>query len=162
MIDENLPKFLLLPERNSYNLEFGDNVLRTKFASGRTRQRLNGDDAPHVTPVTFRLKTKQQDYLNAFYRLYKSSYFAMMLIADTTSLEWYECQFIGKASLKQLGANFYEWTNQIEITPQPLDIDKSKVTVAIFNMTNGEPSKFNDMMEKYVNVDLPQAMRGLE
>lgn len=157
----DLPQLILSPLRDSYDLEFGDDVLTTQYDDGMPRQRLESTGRVHRTGIAFRHKKAQQDYLQAFWRTYRAKAFAMQLIGDSTDLEWYECRFVGKAKFKEIGYQVYEWSCEIAIKPQKLNIELDAVIIEIYNQTGGYTNQFFNILEKLVNQDLPQAMRGL-
>ena len=125
------------------------------------RQRLAGVGRPHQTPVSFRHKAKHQDYILAFWRVYRARAFAMRLILDGTDLAWYECRFIGEPSVLSLGYGVFEFSINLVCRPKPLDIEADKAFIYLYGETGGDISTFFNALEKLVNEDLPSAMRGL-
>lgn len=156
-----LPKLMLLPLRDSYNPTLGNDVITTQFENGMPRQRLAGVGRPHQTPVTFRHKAQHQDYILAFWRVYRAKAFAMRLILDGTELAWYECRFIGEPSISALGGSVFEFSINLVCRPKPLDIEADKAYIEAYNATGGDISGFFNLLEKLVNEDLPAAFGGL-
>lgn len=156
-----LPKLILCPLRDSYIPTLGNDVITTQYENGMPRQRLAGVGRPHQTPVSFRHKAKHQDYILAFWRVYRARAFAMRLILDGTDLAWYECRFIGEPSLNVLGGGVFEFSINLVCRPKPLDIEQDKVFIELYEQTGGDISTFFNLLEKLVNEDLPDALGGL-
>lgn len=157
----DLPKLLLCPLLESYSPTLGNDVITTQFESGMPRQRLAGVGRPHQTPVSFRHKAEHQEYLLAFWRLYKAKPFAMRLILDSTSLEWYECRFIGDVQVRPIGGGGHEFATTIVARPKPLDLAMDQDFVDAYTITGGDLMGFFNPLERLVNVELPHAMRSL-
>lgn len=158
---ETLPKLALVPLRDSYSPTLGNDVITTQYENGMPRQRLAGVGRPHQTPVSFRHKAQHQDYILAFWRVYRARAFAMRLILDGTDLAWYECRFIGEPSIVSLGANVFEFSINLVCRPKPLDIEQDKVFIELYEQTGGDISTFFNLLEKLVNEDLPDALSSL-
>lgn len=156
-----LPKLALLPLRDGYDPTLGDDVITTQYTSGMPRQRLRGVGSPHEVSVTFRHKAPHQDYILAFWRLYRTKPFAMRLILDSTGLNWYECRFIGRPSPREIGANVFEFSIGLVCRPKPLNLELDETLVYFYNQTGGDISGFTNALEKLVNEDLPDALGSL-
>ena len=156
-----LPKLILCPLRDSYSPTLGNDVITTQFENGMPRQRLAGVGRPHQTPVSFRHKAKHQDYILAFWRVYRARAFAMRLILDRTELAWYECRFIGEPSILALGNNVFEFSINLVCRPKPLNLELDETFVYFYDATNGDISGFANQLEKLVNEDLPDALGSL-
>lgn len=156
-----LPRMILCPLLDRYSPTLGNDVITTQYENGMPRQRLAGVGRPHQTPVSFRHKAQHQDYILAFWRLYRARAFAMRLILDGTDLAWYECRFIGEPSISALGANVFEFSIGLVCRPKQLDIESDKTFVAVYELTGGDISSFTNALERLVNEDLPDAMSSL-
>ena len=99
--------------------------------------------------------------MTAFWRVNRAKPFSMRLLGDNTTLEWYECRFISPPQLKALAPNVFDWSCDIVVKPKPLDIEMDKFIVYIYEQTGGYTDRFFNLLEKLVNVDLPNATRGL-
>ena len=117
-----LPKLILCPLLDSYSPTLGNDVITTQYENGMPRQRLAGVGRPHQTPVSFRHKAKHQQYILAFWRVYRARAFAMRLILDGTELAWYECRFIGEPSILSLGGGVCEFSINLVCRPKPLNL----------------------------------------
>ena len=157
----DLPQLMLCPLRDSYNLTFGDDVLTTEYSDGMPRQRLDSTGRPHHTTIGFINSKAKQDYLQAFWRVNRAKPFALRLLGDSTTLEWYECRFISPPSLRALAPNVFDWSCDVVVKPKPLDIEMDKSIVHIYNATGGYTDRFFNLLEKLVNVDLPNATANL-
>ncbi|WP_227430383.1 hypothetical protein [Psychrobacter sp. I-STPA6b] len=158
---DDLPRLILCPLRDSYNPTLGNDVITTQYENGMPRQRLAGIGRPHRTPVAFRHKAIHQDYLLAFWRLYRAKPFAMRLILDSTDLQWYECRFVGDAQIKDLGNKVFEFAIEIVAKPKPLNLKVDEAVIWAYGQTDGDLSSFFNPLEKLVNEDLPNAVREL-
>ena len=156
-----LPKLVLCPLLDSYSPTLGNDVITTQYENGMPRQRLAGVGRPHQTPVSFRHKAVHQDYILAFWRLYRAKAFALRLVLDSSGLNWYECRFIGEPSLNVLGGGVFEFSINLVCRPKPLDIEQDKVFIELYEQTGGDISTFFNLLEKLVNEDLPDALGSL-
>lgn len=157
-----LPQLILCPLRDSYNLTFGDDVVTTEYSDGMPRQRMDSTGRPHRTPIAFRNRAAAHDYLLAFWRVYRAKPFAMQLYSSGTTLEWHECRFVGSPSQKEIGYQLFDWSCDVAVKPRPLDIEMDKSIVHIYNTTGGYTDTFFNLLEKLVNVDLPNATANLQ
>jgi len=158
---ETLPKLALVPLRDGYDPMLGDDVITTKYTSGMPRQRLGGVGSPHEVSVTFRHKAVHQDYILAFWRLYRASPFAARLILDDSGLSWYECRFVGRPSPREIGANTFEFGISLVCRPRPLNLEVDASFVYLYNETGGDISTYLNALEKLVNEDLPDALGSI-
>ena len=156
-----LPKLVLCPLRDSYNPTLGNDVITTQYENGMPRQRLAGVGRPHQTPVSFRHKAQHQDYILAFWRVYRARAFAMRLILDGTDLAWYECRFIGEPSILSLGGGVFEFSINLVCRPKPLNLELDETFIYFYEATGGDISGFTNQLEKLVNEDLPDALGSL-
>ena len=156
-----LPKLILCPLLDSYNPTLGNDVITTQYENGMPRQRLAGVGRPHQTPVSFRHKAQHQDYILAFWRVYRARAFAMRLILDGTDLAWYECRFIGEPSILSLGGGVFEFSINLVCRPKSLNLELDETFIYFYNATNGDISVFTNQLEKLVNEDLPDALGSL-
>lgn len=162
MAIQDLPQLMLIPLRDSYDLTFGDDVITVQYSDGMPRQRLGSSGRPHHTSASFRNRKSQQDYLQAFWRVNRASAFALQLIGDSTTLQWYECRFLGAPKLKEIGANVYDWSCELAVKPQPINVVLDADIITIFELSGGKPDEFYNYLELLVNQDLPKAMQGVE
>lgn len=156
-----LPKLILCPLLDSYSPTLGNDVITTQFENGMPRQRLAGVGRPHQTPVSFRHKAQHQNYILAFWRVYRARAFAMRLILDGTDLAWYECRFIGEPSILSLGGGVFEFSINLVCRPKPLDLELDETFVYFYGTSNGDISTIFNQLEKLVNEDLPDALGSL-
>lgn len=157
-----LPKLVLCPLRDSYSPTLGNDVITTQYENGMPRQRLAGVGRPHQTPVSFRHKAQHQDYILAFWRVYRARAFAMRLILDGTDLAWYECRFIGEPPILSLGGGVFEFSINLVCRPKPLNLELDETFIYFYETTGGDISGFINQLEKLVNEDLPDALGSLQ
>lgn len=158
---ETLPRLALVPLRDSYSPTLGNDVLTTQFTHGMPRQRLGGVGSPHQVEVRFRHKAVHQDYILAFWRLYRAKPFAARLILDSTGLDWYECRFIGNPSPVEISADVFEFSIGLVCRPKPLNLDLDETFIYFYEQIGGDISGFTNALEKLVNEDLPDALGSL-
>ena len=157
----DLPQLILLPLRDSYDLTFGDDVVTTEYSDGMPRQRLDSTGRPHRTPIAFRNRAAAHDYLLAFWRTYRARPFAMRLYSSSSKLEWHECRFLGNPNQKEIVSQLFDWSCEVVVKPKPLNLEMDKIIVAIYEQTGGCTDTFFNLLEKLVNVDLPNATANL-
>lgn len=158
---DELPKLLLCPLLDSYSPTLGNDVITTQYESGMPRQRLAGIGRPHETPLEFRHKGIHQEYLLAFWRLNRNKPFAMRLKLDSTSMEWYECRFVGAVQPVPLGGDAYSFSCAIVARPKPLDAVTDQDFTDAYELTGGDLLGFLNPLERLVNVELYGATRSL-
>lgn len=160
-IQDDLPRLILCPLLDSYSATLGNDVITTQYENGMPRQRLSGVGRPHNLSVSFRHKKQHQDYILAFWRTYRAKAFAMRLIIDSTSMEWYECRFVGEPQLQVLGGGVSEFIIGLVVKPKSLNIGVDAAYLWAYSQTNGDISTYFNALEKLVNEDLPDAMESL-
>ena len=156
-----LPQMVLCPLRDGYGVSLGNDVITTQYENGMPRQRLNGVGRPHSVSVAFRHKEVHQEYILAFWRVYRAKAFAMRLFTDNTDLQWCECRFIGEPQLNSLGNNVFEFSINLVCKPKPIDIAIDDEFLNVYILTGGDISGFSNALEHLVNYDLPEAIRSL-
>lgn len=156
-----LNEFILLPLRDSYNIQLGDDVTTTQFDSGMPRQRLTSIGKPHQVDVTFRHKNQHQEYLYNFWMLHRTKPFMMRLLAGSSEISWFECRFVGGLNHTEVGFNVHQCSIGLIVKPNRFDKQVAQDYVDAYTLTGGDLSTFFNALEKLVNEDLPSAMRGL-
>lgn len=156
-----MDKFLLLPHRNGYNFSLGYNVISTQAERGMPRQRLDGVGAPHSLSATYKHTQNSQQYFLSFYRSHATKPFLAMLVLDGITHQWYECRFASGLRISTLGESIF--TNQVDLVvkPQPIEVSTDEAYVYLYQETDGDPSKFTNLLEVLVNEKLPDAIAGL-
>lgn len=161
-IQDDLDQLILCPLLDGYGVTLGDDVLSTQYTNGPPRQRLDNVGAWHQVAALFRHKAQHQDYIMSFWRLHKVKPFAMRLIVDSTSMQWYECRFLGKPQPQVLGGGVFELGANLVVKPQPLNLEVDGNYVWAYNKTGGDISTLNNILERLVNEDLPEDFGGLD
>lgn len=151
-----LPKMILCPLRDGYNVTLGDDVITTQFENGMPRQRLNGVGRPHQVGVTFRHKAQHQEYLYNFWQFNKAKPFAMRLIIGNSELLWYECRFIGSPATLSLGADVHEFSISLVVKPKPFDKVVAQEFIDAYLLTGGDLTGYLNILEQLVNYHLPE------
>ena len=156
-----LDEFILCPLRDGYNIKLGDDVTTTQFASGMPRSRLTSVGRPHQVDVTFRHKGQHQDYFFNFWMLHRTRPFMMRLLAGTSNMQWFECQFYGSPDHSELGNDVHQSSIGLIVKPKKFDKQVAQDYIDAYILTGGDISTYFNLLEKLVNEDLPNAMRGL-
>lgn len=159
---ETLPKLLLCPLLESYSVTLGDDVLTTQYETGMPRQRLGSIGRPHEVSVGFRHESVHQDYILAFWRLYRMKPFALRLVIEDTSLSWYECRFVGAPSKRKVGGDVYEFNANLLVKPKPLRDAEDNDLVWVYEQTDGDPLTYTNILERLVNESLPESAGSLD
>lgn len=171
---DELPKFMLKPFADSYGINLAEDVINTETAGGEPRQRQGFVGSWHTVTATYKHRPAQHQYFLAFRNAYKARAFWAYLLVDDVVHRWYRCRFIKNGQISpRYGGGIFTVAVTLSVEPIPYDIDKDgnfipyphsvdeDLTItAIYEMTNGESDKYFNMLEKLVNQDLPQAMRG--
>ena len=158
----DLPKFMLMPERGGYGATLADTVITTDTQYGLPRQRLGGVGLVHSTSPTYRCTKPQYQYAMAFYRAYQGLSFLSTQLIDDSEPTWYETRIIGAIKHQVVGYGVFDVSFNVVCEPIAYDVQTDLAITAIYEMTSGESDKYFNMLEKLVNQDLPQAMRGLK
>ena len=160
-IEDDLPRLILCPLLENYSAAIGNDVLSTQFTNGPPRLRLDGVGRPHQVGVTFRHKAQHHDYIWQFWELYKAKPFAMRLIIKGTSMKWFQCWFSGAPQDVVLGGDIFEFSVNLIVKAQAIDLDLAQEYVDFYMETNGDISGYNNNLEKLVNQDMPNAVGSL-
>lgn len=160
-----LHKFALLPSKPGYSVgDSADAVLRAKVGAGPSRQRLDFPRAPHQVTVSFSLDSAQYDYWRAFWSTgieYGSLPFLIDLIIDAEDLAEYEAKFVpGSVSLSDVSGLRYQVDAILEVKPNVRDREYDETLVMLYDIYGEDVPIILNMLEKLVNVDLPNAIPG--
>lgn len=156
--------FALCPLQSGYTPKLGNGLLEQDLLGGFARQRVQFVNNVHIAQVSVLLdKKEKQQYFWAFWRLhtqYAPQAFMWRLMFDDTDMTDYECQFIaGSLEVGERDGLKYKVSFQVRAKPKKPNQSFDEAIVGLWN--NGNPEKFINYLEKLVNYDLPDAMRGL-
>lgn len=172
---DELPKFMLKPFADGYGVNLADETITTETAGGEPRQRQGFVGAWHTITATYKHRPAQHQYFLAFRRAYSGQRFWAYLLVDDVVHRWYRCRFIKNNQIQpRYGGGIFTVAVTLSVEPIPYDIDKDgnfvayphsvsedATMVVIYNMTDGQIDTYFNMLEKLVNKDLPDAMRGI-
>ena len=171
-----LPKFMLKPFADGYNVTLADDFITTPMQGGEPRQRRIFEGGWHQVSATYKLRPAQKQYFTAFRRAYAGRSFLAYLLVDDVVHRWYRCRFIDNKKLSpRWGGGMTYASVELSVEPIPYSYDKDGnlvayphnmdndlSMVAIYNMTDGQTDLFFNQLEKLVNQDLPAATAGLK
>lgn len=171
-----LPKFMLKPFADGYNVTLADDFISTPTEGGPARQRRNFIGGWHDVSATYKHRPTQHQYFLAFRRAYAGREFLAYLLVDDIVHRWYRCRFINNKKISpRYGGGMFSISVDLQVEPIPYGYDKNGNLVAyppnndtdlsmiaIYNMTDGQVDSYFNYLEKLVNKDLPEAMRGLQ
>ena len=171
-----LPKFMLKPFADGYNVTLSDDFITTPMQGGEPRQRRIFEGGWHQVSATYKLRPAQKQYFTAFRRAYAGRSFLAYLLIDDVVHRWYRCRFIDNKKLSpRWGGGMTYASVELSVEPIPYAYDKDGnlvayphtmdndlSMVAIYNMTDGQTDLFFNQLEKLVNQDLPAATAGLK
>ena len=156
---DNLKPCLLLPQLAGYGYQTVSNVLESEAGLGMPRLRKIAATDRVVVPVTFRIKSAAYDYFCSFWRDQEVSRFQMRLKIDSDVLAWHEVQFrAGTKQTSALGGGYYDVSFELNARAQRSDPVTDAEFISLYNATGRNPYLFADLLDKLVNVDLPEAL----
>lgn len=155
--------FALCPLQRGYQPQFGNNVLQQALSGGPPRQRVMFYSNPHTVRTSIMLGTQShQQYFWAFWRLMqrKPQDFLWRLIVDDVEAQTYVCRLdFDSLQVQERDGIVYAVSLTVYCQPKPADLEFDEAILTAWS--SGDPTVYINLLEKLVNVDLPQAMRGL-
>lgn len=158
----DLPKLRLKALRAGYSFNLGRQTVTTETESGQPRQRKDSIGTVHRLSPTYKCTRVQYRYLLAFLRVYEAQPFLAYLVIDDPDHRWYECRIVSNdIPVSALGDQLF--TVQLNMTATPISPTKQEDLgfIGVYDATDGQPDLFFNLLEKLVNEDLPDAMRGV-
>lgn len=117
-----MSKLRLDPSQESHSVAFGNEVIATTLAGGKSRFRRDQLGAIALVPVEWYLTASQYDYIMAFYRVrtaHGSLSFTLDLILDGSALAEYTAYFVpGTLKLAEVRGSVYIVSAQLEVLPR--------------------------------------------
>ena len=157
-----LPKLMLKPLRSGYGFKLGVGVTSTDTQIGLPRQRLDSVGVAHKLSPTYKCTAPQWQYFTAFLRAYRGRVFLAYLLLDEIEHGWYECRMVNDSvQVSTLGASIFTFQLDLVVKPKKYDVGTDMALVEIYNLTDGKMAEYYNQLEKLVNQDLPNAVRGL-
>lgn len=113
-----MPKLMLIPLIDGYNVSLARNVITTDTESGYPRSRKDNTGKPHLVSATYKCSAAQLEYFIAFNSLYEGLPFLAQLKVDRPGLKWYECNILNEyIPYNELGNGFT--TMQLSLVVKP-------------------------------------------
>lgn len=152
----DLPRFMLKPLRDGYTYSIARNTISTPTESGRTRQRRGSIGKPHIVNATYQCTKPMWQYFTAFFRQYEAQSFLAYLLIGDTELQWYQCRCLNDDIPTSIaGRRLFKFQLTLEVIPLPVDVIADSAVVEAYNLTNGSPGIFLQLLEGLANDQLP-------
>lgn len=156
--------FALCPLQSGYTPKLGEGLLEQELLGGFARQRVQFVNNAHIAQVSVLLDKKvKQQYFWAFWRKHTKHApqpFMWRLMFDDSEMTDYECQFVaGSLEVGERDGAKYKVSFQVRAKPKKFNQEFDETIVYLWEQ--GDPEKYLNYLEKLVNYDLPDAMRGI-
>lgn len=153
-------KLMLYPNRDSYGYQEQSQVISTETQNGLPRQRLGAVGNYFSLSLNFRCDMAKKQYLDAFLNATQAQSFLVPLWLDEMQLKFYECRRIGGYKVSHQAFGVFDYSFEIVAKATTRDIGADGAIAEIWANTDN-PSYYLNLLEKLVNQDLPNAMRGV-
>lgn len=161
MITE-MPKLMLIPLIDGYNVNLARNVITTDTESGFPRTRKDSIGKPHLVSATYKCSASQLEYFIAFNNRYEGLPFLTKLKVDRPGLNWYECNILNDyIPYNELGNGFTTMQLSLVVKPSIRNVESDIEITDVYNMTDSEIDEYFKLLEKMVNEDLPASLERL-
>ena len=156
----------LCPSADGFRGVSGSDYLTTRATSGMPRIRRVQSGATGSAVAAFQVEAHHYDYLMAFWRLTKAESFACRAILSNSTMNWYECRWVGAPTVVYKGAGAYHFSCEIALGKQlrlfapklasrlyPFEnIERLQVSVAAMDVVLNEAIRFGDAYTTSVNA----------
>lgn len=140
-----------------------NNMLEQQLVGGFARQRVQFVNNVHIVNATVSLHDKaRQQYFWAFWRSYTLNPrpFLWRLMIDDTEMTTYECQFVANSvQVQERNGIVYRVSFSVRCKPKPVDHEFDQGIIDAWE--SGDGAALVNLLEKLVNVDLPNALENL-
>lgn len=155
-------KLALLPDRSSYTVKDGIEVISVQLDGGASRKRRDILGSTSRVTCKWVCNSASYKYLRAFYRtgtVSGSESFKIDLILDEAELEEFTASFVpGSMILQEQSGDYYSVVAELEVTPNVADSEYDNSYIALFESYGTQMSGLIDTLERVVNVELPGAL----
>ena len=155
--------FALRPLNRGMTFQPANNLLEQQLVGGFARQRVQFVNNVHTVNVTVSLHDKaRQQYFWAFWRSHTLNprSFLWRLIIDDTEMTTYQCQFVaGSVQVQERNGIVYRVSFAVQCKPKPVDHEFDQDIIDVWE--SGDGAALVNLLEKLVNVDLPNALENL-
>ncbi|ERL54942.1 hypothetical protein [Psychrobacter aquaticus] len=156
--------FALRPLQRGYTPEVANNLLEQALMGGFARQRVQFVNNTHtVNPSVMLDDKRKQQYFWVFWDSYQENPrpFLWRLIVGETELTTYVCQFIaGSLSVGERDGKVYSVSFGLRLKPNHTSREFDQLILDAWN--DGDPSRLNNLVEKLVNEDMPDAREDIQ
>ena len=155
--------FALCPLQDGYTPQPANNLLEQQLVGGFARQRVQFVNNVHTVNATVSLHDKaRQQYFWAFWRshTFNPRKFLWRLMIDDTEMTTYQCQFVaGSVQVQERNGIVYRVSFAVRCKPKPVDHEFDQGIIDVWE--SGDGAALVNLLEKLVNVDLPNALENL-
>lgn len=127
----------LCPSADGFRGVSGSDYLTTRATSGMPRIRRVQSGATGSAVAAFQVEAHHYDYLMAFWRLTKAESFACRAILSNSTMNWYECRWVGAPTVVYKGAGAYHFSCEITLGKQ-LRLHAPKLASRLYPFENIE------------------------
>lgn len=159
-----MDSFALCPLQSGYQPAPANTVLEQALSAGFARQRVDFISSVSMVSASVMLASKAHaQYFWAFWRKhaqYAPQPFLWKLMVDDVVMTSYQCQFVPDSI--QVGSRngvIYSVSFTVRCKAKPFDAEFDQAIIDAWAGGNG--FEMINLLEKLVNEDLPNAMRGL-
>ena len=155
--------FALRPLNRGMTFQPANNLLEQQLVGGFARQRVQFVNNVHTVNATVSLHDKaRQQYFWAFWRSYTLNPrpFLWRLMIDDTEMTTYQCQFVANSvQVQERNGIVYRVSFSVRCKPKPVDYEFDQGIIDVWE--TGDGAALVNLLEKLVNVDLPDALENL-
>lgn len=155
--------FALCPLQDGYTPQPANNMLEQALMGGFARQRVQFVNNVHTVNATVSVPDKaHQQYFWAFWRSHTLNPrpFLWRLTVDDADMTTYQCQFVADSvQVQERNGIPYRISFSVRCKPKPVDYEFDQSIIDAWE-TGNSAALFN-LLEKLVNVDLPNALENL-
>lgn len=155
--------FALRPLNRGMTFQPANNLLEQQLMGGFARQRVQFVNNVHTVNTTVSVHDKvRQQYFWAFWRSHTLNPrpFLWRLMIDDTEMTTYQCQFVANSvQVQERNGVAYRASFSVRCKPKPVDHEFDQVIIDVWE--NGDGADLVNLLEKLVNVDLPNALENL-
>lgn len=155
--------FALRPLNRGMTFQPGNGLLEQQLMGGFARQRVQFVNNVHTVNATVSLHDKaRQQYFWAFWRSHTLNprKFLWRLMIDDTEMTTYQCQFVANSvQVQERNGIVYRVSFAVQCKPKPVDHEFDQGIIDVWE--SGDGAALVNLLEKLVNVDLPNALENL-
>lgn len=149
--------------QSGYSVGFSSGVVSQELDGGAPRYRRVTKNAFHAVNVRWVVNENGFEYLNAFHNIWcenPNEFFYAPLKVNGSVYKNYECYFVEDSfQVGEPNGVIFTITAQLRVRPI-VDLEQDRILVEVGN-EGVDLSELTDPLEKLVNVDMPNALRGV-